>query len=122
MNDEKLPGVRFRPAWFRPTFHKHAGKDCGGVQLHVTQRDAFQPVRTSLALLAAMREMSGANFAWRTEVYEFVRDPIAIELLFGSSRERKLLEAGRPWRDVIPEWEREEAVFAQRRHTALLYD
>ncbi len=122
MNDEKLPGVHFRAVWFRPTFQKHAGEDCGGVQLHVTDRATFQPVRTSLALLAAMREMSGANFAWRTEIYEFVRDPIAIDLLFGSARERKLLEAGRPWRDVLREWEREEPAFAHRRHTSFLYD
>ncbi len=122
MNDEKLPGVRFRAAWFRPTFQKHAGKDCGGVQLHVTDRAAFQPVRTSLALLATMREMSGAHFAWRTEVYEFVRDPIAIDLLFGSARERTHLEAGHPWRELLPAWEKEEAAFTHRRHTALLYD
>src|SRR5687767_8590902 len=38
MNEEKLPGVKFRPAWFRPAFQKHAGQDCGGVQLHVTDR------------------------------------------------------------------------------------
>jgi uncharacterized protein YbbC (DUF1343 family) len=79
-------------------------------------------VRTSLALLAAMREMSEAHFAWRTEIYEFVRDPIAIDLLFGSTRERKHLESGRPWRDLLPAWKKEEASFAQRRHTALLYD
>jgi uncharacterized protein YbbC (DUF1343 family) len=121
MNAEKLPGVHFRAAWFRPTFQKHAGKDCGGVQLHVTDRTAFQPVRASLALLAAMREMSGANFAWRTEIYEFVRDPIAIDLLFGSARERLHLEAGQPWRDLLPAWEKEEAAFAHRRHTAFLY-
>lgn len=122
INDEKLPGVRFRAAWFRPTFQKHAGNDCQGVQLHVIDRQTFQPVRTSLALLAAMREMSGTHFAWRTEIYEFVRQPIAIDLLFGSARERGHLEHGRPWRDLIPAWRKEEAAFEQRRHTALLYD
>ena len=122
MNDEKLPGVKFRPAWFRPTFQKHAGEDCGGVQLHVTDRADFQPVRTSLALLTAMREMSGAKFAWRTELYEFVREPIAIDLLFGSARERTHLEAGRSWRELPPMWEPEEEAFTHRRHTALLYD
>jgi uncharacterized protein YbbC (DUF1343 family) len=122
MNDEKLPGVAFRAAWFRPTFQKHAGKDCGGVQLHVTDRKAFQPVRTSLALLVAMREMSGAHFAWRTEVYEFVRDPIAIDLLFGADRERKAIEEGKPWREVASAWAAEEEAFKQRRHFALLYD
>lgn len=122
MNDEKLPGVRFRAAWFRPTFQKHVGQDCGGVQLHVTDRAAFQSVRTSLALLAAMREMSGDKFAWRTEPYEFVKDPIAIDLLFGSARERTALEAGRPWRELTADWPKEEEAFQQRRHTALLYD
>jgi uncharacterized protein YbbC (DUF1343 family) len=122
MNEEHLPGVRFRAAWFRPTFQKHAGQDCGGVQLHVTDRHAFQPVRTSLALLAAMREMSGAHFAWRTEVYEFVRHPIAIDLLFGSDRERTHLEAGRPWSALPSAWLAEEEAFASRQQTAVLYD
>jgi hypothetical protein len=69
-----------------------------------------------------MREMSGNQFAWRTEIYEFVRDPIALDLLFGSSRERLLLESGKPWRDVLPAWEKDEAAFSHRRHTAFLYD
>lgn len=122
MNGENLPGVRFRPVVFRPAFQKHAGKDCGGVQLHVIDRTLFQPVRTSLALLAAMREMSGKEFAWRTETYEFVRNPIAIDLLFGSSRERTHLEAALPWRDLLPAWSKEEQAFDHRRHTAFLYD
>jgi uncharacterized protein YbbC (DUF1343 family) len=122
LNAEKHPGVIFRPVWFRPTFQKHAGQDCGGVQLHVTDRAAFQSVRTSLALLAAMREMSGDKFAWRTEVYEFVKDPIAIDLLFGSARERTHLEAGKPW-DALPQiWKPEETAFAMRRHSFFLYD
>lgn len=122
MNGESLPGVKFRPVRFRPTFQKHAGIDCGGLQVHVTDRRTFEPVRTGLALLAALRELSGDHFRWRTEPYEFVSDPIAIDLLFGSARERALLEAGRPWRDVLPEWRREEEAFRQRRHTVLLYD
>ena len=122
MNDAKLPGVKFRPAWFRPTFQKHAGIDCGGVQLHVTERAAFQPVRTSLALLAVMREMSGDKFAWRTEAYEFVKSPIAIDLLFGSDRERKHIEAGKPVSDLHAAWKQEEEAFLHRRHTVLLYD
>jgi len=122
MNDEKLPGVHFRGLAFRPTFQKHAGKDCGGVQMHVTDRKTFQPVRASLALLSAIREMSGEQFAWRTEIYEFVKDPIAIDLLFGSARERKHLEEKKPWRELLPAWEREEEQFKQRRHMSLLYD
>lgn len=116
-----LPGVHFRPAWFRPTFQKFAGQDCGGVQLHVTDRDAFQPVRTGLAVLAALRAEAGAGFAWRTETYEFVSDRLAIDLLFGSPRERESIEAGQPWRDVAGIWEADEAAFRERRQPYLMY-
>ena len=107
--------MRFRPAWFRPTFQKFAGQDCGGVQLHVTDREAFRPVRTGLALLAALRDLSGTRFAWRTEEYEFVTDRPAIDLLFGSDRERLALEAGKPWSRIADAWEPEEAAFRIRR-------
>src|SRR5262249_2412129 len=44
MNALKLPGVFFRPAVFEPTFQKHAKHACGGCQIHVTDRQQFQPV------------------------------------------------------------------------------
>jgi uncharacterized protein YbbC (DUF1343 family) len=116
-----LPGVVFRPLTFRPTFQKHAGVDCGGVQMHVTDRDLFRPVRASLALLVEMRRQDPVRFAWRTETYEFVDDPIAIDLLFGSGRERLAIEAGVDWREIAAAWEPEERAFAERRLEALLY-
>ena len=117
-----LPGVVFRPLTFRPTFHKHAGIDCGGVQLHVLDRERFQPVRAGLALLIELRRQDPARFAWRTEPYEFVADPIAIDLLCGSGRERLAIEAGADWREIATAWEPEERAFAERRRAALLYD
>jgi uncharacterized protein YbbC (DUF1343 family) len=121
LTDEGHPGVAFRPAWFRPTFQKHAGRTCGGLQLHVTDREAFRPVRTGLAVLAAMRDLSGGPFAWRTETYEFVSDRPAIDLLFGSDRERQALEAGQAPRDIARAWEAEEAAFRTARKEFLLY-
>ncbi len=118
---EGLPGVAFRPAWFRPTFQKFAGQDCGGIQLHVIDREAFRPVRTGLAVLTALRELSGDRFAWRTEPYEFVSDLPAIDLLFGSSRERLALEAGQPAGAIARVWEAEEEDFRKRRSEFLLY-
>jgi uncharacterized protein YbbC (DUF1343 family) len=118
---EALPGVRWRPAWFQPTFHKFSGQMCGGVQLHVTDRHSFRPVRTSLTLLAALRELSGTHFAWRTEPYEFVVDRPAIDLLFGSDRERLGLEAGVAPSALAQAWEPEEEAFRQRRREFLLY-
>jgi uncharacterized protein YbbC (DUF1343 family) len=115
MNEQQIAGAVFRPVWFRPTFQKHAGQDCGGVQIHVLDRDAYRPVRASLALLVAMRAQNVERFAWRTEVYEFVKNPIAIDLLFGSSRERIAIENGVPWLTIAQEWEAEESAFQQLR-------
>jgi uncharacterized protein YbbC (DUF1343 family) len=121
LHDQRLPGVAFRPAWFRPTFHKFAGQTCGGVQVHVLDREAFRPVRTGLVLLAALRDLSGEAFAWRREPYEFVADRPAIDLLFGSDRERTALEAGQAAAVVARSWEPEEAAFRDRRRAFLLY-
>jgi uncharacterized protein YbbC (DUF1343 family) len=122
LNAEELPGVIFRPVWFQPTFHKFAGQRCGGVQLHVTDREVFQPVRTGLAVLATIRDMCAGGFMWRVGTYEFVSDRLAIDLLFGSRRERDALEAGKLWRDIAADWEAEEAAFLQRRKPYLIYD
>lgn len=86
------PGVRLRPCHFQPTFQKHARKLCGGVQLHVTDAQAFRPLRCAVAILEAARTFEG--FGWRTEAYEFVSDRLAIDLLFGDHRPREALEAG----------------------------
>jgi uncharacterized protein YbbC (DUF1343 family) len=118
---EDWPSVRFRPAWFQPTFQKFAGQMCAGVQLHVTDRQAFRPVRTGLAVLAALRDLSADAFAWRREPYEFVADRPAIDLLFGSDRERLALEAGVAVGDICRAWEAEEDTFRQRRRPYLLY-
>jgi uncharacterized protein YbbC (DUF1343 family) len=121
LNAEQLPGVRFLPVEFRPTFQKHAGKTCGGVFVAVTNRTEFRAVRTGLAVIAAFRELLGDAFGWRTERYEFVDDKPAIDLLFGSDRERLAIEAAVPWREIAAAWEPEEAAFHTRRTKFLLY-
>jgi uncharacterized protein YbbC (DUF1343 family) len=121
LEDEMLPGVAFRPANFRPTFQKFACQTCQGLQIHVLDREAYQPVRTGLTVLAAMRDLAGDRFAWRREPYEFVADRLAIDLLFGSDRERLALEAGRSPRDIAAAWEVEEEAFQRRRQPFLLY-
>jgi uncharacterized protein YbbC (DUF1343 family) len=118
------PGVLLRPCTFRPTFHKHACRTCRGVQPHVTDPAAFDPIRLYTDLLAEARRQAPELFAWRTEPYEFVSDPIAIDLLFGSSRERAAIEDG--WgpdqrEGVWIEWDRESTEFAERRRPYLLY-
>jgi uncharacterized protein YbbC (DUF1343 family) len=121
LNGLYIPGVLFRPVTFKPTFHKFAGIACGGVQLHVTDRTRYQPVRTSVALMAAIRAESGEHFRWRTEPYEFVHHLPAIDLLFGSSRERRALQAGLSAEQIVGPWAEDETAFRARRERVLLY-
>jgi uncharacterized protein YbbC (DUF1343 family) len=122
LEERKLPGVVFRPIHFRPTFQKFAGMSCGGVQIHISNHRVFQPVRASLALLHVLRQESLEQFRWRTETYEFVSNKPAIDLLFGSDRERKLLEAGAEPETIAANWVAEEEAFRERRKVHLLYE
>jgi uncharacterized protein YbbC (DUF1343 family) len=65
LTERGLPGVRFRPLWFQPVASKHAGVRCGGVQLHVTDREAFRPVATGVHLIETARRLWPAEFGWR---------------------------------------------------------
>jgi uncharacterized protein YbbC (DUF1343 family) len=85
-------GVVVRAATFKPMFHKHVGQVCGGVFVHVTERDTFKPLRFYLDLIRVA--MSFEGFDWRREPYEFETDRLAIDLLLGDERLRPLLEAG----------------------------
>lgn len=88
----KLPGVVFRPVYFHPTYQKHAGKDCGGVQLHVTNRKMFQSYLTGVAVLKTIHDLYPNDFKWREKPYEFVTEIAAIDLLSGDGRLRQQIE------------------------------
>jgi uncharacterized protein YbbC (DUF1343 family) len=109
-----MPFVDFLPATFRPTFQKHAGQTCGGVFIAPIDHYEFRSVVVGLAVVWAFREILGDAFKWRTETYEFVSHIPAIDLLFGSDRERKALEAGAPLVDIIAAWDPERDEYLAR--------
>ena len=80
-----LPGVRFREAYFAPTFSKFQGKTIGGVQIHVHDRAAYDPVRTGIGLLVTAKKV-WSGFAWRPDNW--------IDKLTGSTRVRTMIDAG----------------------------
>jgi uncharacterized protein YbbC (DUF1343 family) len=118
-----LDGVRFVPTYFRPQFQKHAGERCGGVELVVTDPDAYAPYRAGVELVAALRDSSPGEFSWRREPYEFVADRPAIDLLSGTPRLRLAIEAGaRAALDAWNEsWSAAAAPFRRERRAILLY-
>jgi uncharacterized protein YbbC (DUF1343 family) len=121
LESERLPGVRFRPARFVPTWDKHAGAGCGGVELHVVDAAAYRPFRTGLACVVQARRQDPARFRWREEPYEFVDGLLAFDLLCGSDRERLAIEAGAGVREMASAFAAEERAFERRRREHLLY-
>lgn len=121
LNAYELPGVRFRPASFLPTFHKHSPQPTHGVQLHVTEPRAFLPYRTGVAFLKACRDQAPAQFAWRTRAYEFVDRIAAIDLLCGTSAIREGIDAGASLAELAGTWAAQEADFRGLRQQWLLY-
>jgi len=119
---EGLAGVRFRPASFVPTWDKHAGVRCHGVELHVHDAGAFRPFRTGLACVVHARSQDPSRFAWRTEAYEFVAGVPAFDLLCGSDRERRAIEAGATAAELVRAFAPEERAFARRREPYLVYE
>lgn len=94
LKDFKLPGVIFRPLYFQPTFQKHAGRLCGGAQIHVTNREKFMPFKTGVAIIKAIHDLYPDSFQWKQPPYEYETEKPPIDILTGSDKIRKYIEKG----------------------------
>lgn len=116
-----VPGLAVRPMRYEPTFQKFSGLVCGGVAVEVSDRRQFAAVRAGLALIDAAMELAADEFAWRTEVYEFVSDRLAIDLLMGGTHAREVLEARGTLDEATRDFADAERDFAIRARPHLLY-
>lgn len=116
-----LPGVSFRPLWFKPAFQKHAGKTCGGVQIHVLNRDRFLPFLTGVHLVCTIAWLWPEPFAWRQETYEFESHRPAIDLLAGGAWLRDVVEGKRDLESLPSEWDEQIRSFEGIRRQHLIY-
>ncbi len=91
-----LQGCRLRPCWFEPTFHKHAGQLCSGVQLHVEDpsydHEGFRPWRVQALAFKALRKLRPEYPLWRDFPYEYEHDRLAIDLINGSELLRRWVD------------------------------
>ena len=122
LNKENLPGIFFRPQYFKPQFQKWSGEVCGGVQLHITERNKIKPLSTSISVLFFIKKLYPNDFSWRTEPYEFVNDRLAIDLLYGNSTLREAIESGNlSIKKLESSWEEDIKVFSSQREACLIY-
>jgi uncharacterized protein YbbC (DUF1343 family) len=121
LNARRLPGVHFRPAFFEPTFHKHAKTPCGGCQIHITDRGAIRPVEVGVVLLQAFIRADAAAFAWRPPPYEYEYELQPIDILAGSNDLRERLARDEDARAIAASWQPAVDQFLTLRDTFLLY-
>ena len=121
-----LAGCRLRPCWFEPTFHKHAGRLCGGLQIHVDdsgyQHAAFRPWRLLAAALKAVRALHRDYPLWRDFPYEYERERLAIDLINGGPLLREWVDdPGAAAADLDALALRDEEAWRVEREGLLLY-
>jgi uncharacterized protein YbbC (DUF1343 family) len=121
MNDMNLPGVFFRGCIFRPTFQKHAGVSCGGVQIHVIDRDKFEPVFMGIAMVKAAYDLYRTDFRWKQPPYEYVYDRNPFDVIAGTSSIREAIENGSPLENIRESWGESLESFREVRERYLLY-
>lgn len=121
LNSFALPGFYARACGFQPTFQKHAGQNCNGVQLHVTDRDIFKPALTGVALVKAAYDMYRDEFRWKEPPYEYVYDRNPFDVINGTDKIRLALEQGDSLLTIEASWQNDLAAFMKLRKNFLLY-
>ncbi len=107
----ELPGVLYRPMFATPTTSKHAGVFCGGLQLHVTDAAAYEPVRTGIHVIAALLR-TVEEVDWREGEDCRTEDDVCwIDKLTGTKRTRQMLEDGESPEAIVAAWRREARRF-----------
>lgn len=114
----ELPGVAFREAYFTPFTSKFQGSRCAGLQIHVVERNKFQPVVTGVALVVAIRKLYPDKFSFREPNVEGKRH---FDLLCGTSSVREAIEKEEsPW-DIARMWESDLRKYVELCEDVYLY-
>jgi uncharacterized protein YbbC (DUF1343 family) len=112
LNGLALPGVKFREAWFTPTFSKFTGQRCGGSQLHVTDRGAFRSIATTLAIVETVKRLYGPKLELHADYFDKV---------MGTSTVREAIQRNESFRAIVARFEPGIREFAKLRESYLLY-
>lgn len=121
LNELNFAGVYFRSCVFRPTFQKHGGVSCGGVQIHVIDRSIFEPVSAGVAMVKVAYELYPEEFRWKEPPYEYVYDRNPFDVIAGTSRIREVIESGGTIEDLWSWWAPNLEEFKKLRETYLIY-
>ncbi len=117
----ELSGVIFRPINFLPTFQKFSNESCGGVFLHIIDRELFEPVITGLAITKIIYELYPDSFKWKIPPYEYVYDRNPFDVIAGTTTIRESIEQGKSVNEIKNSWQTDIKEFNNTRMKYLLY-
>ncbi len=116
-----LEGFVLRQQYFEPTFHKWAGERCSGLQIHVTDRERFQPYLTTLSILSCVARHHSCCFSWKEPPYEYEYHRLPADLIIGDGKVRKAVERGEGPEELSFMWTEDLEKFQEIRRPYLLY-
>ncbi|MGB9597862.1 MAG: DUF1343 domain-containing protein, partial [Candidatus Poribacteria bacterium] len=111
LNSLSLQGVKFRPLYFVPTFSKYKDENCGGVQVHIIDRDKFNPIKTALNVISTLKDLYPNYFQLNRH----------FDLLMGTDKVREALSDSSSVDEIILSWKDDLLEFSQLRLNYVLY-
>jgi uncharacterized protein YbbC (DUF1343 family) len=116
-----VAGAVFRPLLFNPTWDKYSGDICGGVQIHVTDREKFNPVRTGAIIIQTISRLYPKDFRWAKPPYEYENEKMPIDIITGGRDFRNTINKQFGLDELFESWLEEEVEFEKERRDFLLY-
>jgi len=121
INKRKIPGVKFRPTFFIPTFNKYKGRLCGGAQMYVTNKRRFDPFSTGLEIIQTIKRLYPGKFRWRRPPYEHEIRKFPFEILTGNAWIKQSLDKNHSIASIRQKWQLGLYRFKRKRRKYLLY-
>jgi len=121
LREYNFDGVAFRECYFQPTFQKWARQTCGGVQLHITDRNAFTPVIVGMAMVKTGHDLYPDQFQWKQDDYEYEFGKNPFDVVSGTNKIRKAIESGKHLSEIEAGWQVPLKEFRNSRKKFLLY-
>ena len=119
---QQLTGCKLRPLYFKPLWNKYKGEICKGFQLHITDRNKFKPIITTLKIILAIKKTHPDKFTWKKPPYEFEEKFLPFDILIGNPDIRKLIDDQASIKDIKKIYNSGLDAFKKIREKYLQYD
>ncbi len=116
-----LSGFILRPMYFKPVYQKHADRECGGFQIHITNRNKLRAWKMMQVIFRELYIEMGSSFSWKSPPYEYEHEKMPIDILNGTNQLRQWVENNGSYDDLLNLEQEGMGAFSEQRESILLY-